>query len=101
MAPTASSGNYAGDLSPQDAWNLLQSDAKAQIIDCRTVPEWNFVGLPDVTSLGRDVHCIEWQTFPSMAHNGAFMDQVEAAIEGASKDAPLLFLCRSGARSRS
>ncbi len=98
---TSSTQNYAGDLSPQDAWKLLQSDPQAQIIDCRTAPEWNYVGLPDVSSLGRDVHCIEWQSFPSMAHNAEFVDQVEAVLESAPKDTPLLFLCRSGARSRS
>lgn len=101
MAATASSGTYAGDLSPQEAWALLTKEPTAQIVDCRTAPEWSYVGVPDVTSLGREVHCVEWQSFPTMAHNGAFVDQVEAAIEGASKDTPLLFLCRSGARSRS
>jgi rhodanese-related sulfurtransferase len=97
---TSSSGNYAGDISPQDAWNLLQSDPGAQLIDCRTLPEWSYVGLPDVSGLGRNVHCVEWQSFPSMAQNAGFVTQVEQAIEGASTDTPLLLLCRSGARSR-
>lgn len=96
-----SSGNYAGDLSPQDAWNLLQSEPRAQLIDVRTGPEWSFVGLPDISSLGRTVHCVEWQNFPSMTQNGGFVSEVEHAIAGAPKDAPLLLLCRSGARSRS
>jgi rhodanese-related sulfurtransferase len=48
------------------------------------------------------VHCIEWQTFPTMAVNSAFVAEAEAAVTamGADKTTPILFLCRSGARSR-
>jgi rhodanese-related sulfurtransferase len=68
----------------------------------RTAPEWTFVGLPDLASLERATVCVEWQSYPSMAPNPAFVAEVQRATEGpgARKDAPLLFLCRSGARSR-
>lgn len=99
----SSSPNYAGDLSPSDAWALLKSEPRAQLVDVRTAPEWTFVGLPDLRSIGREPILIEWQTFPAMAPNGAFADELLSALEGAAtpKDTPLLFLCRSGARSRS
>jgi rhodanese-related sulfurtransferase len=100
MTANSPPGNYAGDLSPQDAWALLRSDPRAQLIDCRTEAEWSFVGVPDASSVGRTVHCVEWQSFPSMAQNAAFVNQVEQAIAGVSQDTPLLLLCRSGARSR-
>jgi rhodanese-related sulfurtransferase len=90
--------NYAGDLSAAEAWELLRSDPKARLIDVRTTAEWNFVGLPDLSPLGQEAALIEWQMFPTMQPNPQF---VAAASAGADKDAPVLFLCRSGARSRS
>ena len=99
---TASSAPYAGDIPPQEAWDLLTTTASAQLVDVRTLAEWSFVGLPDLIGLGRQVHCIEWQSFPEMALNPAFASQAAAAVTaaGADKQTPVLMLCRSGARSR-
>ena len=63
--------------------------------------EWNFVGLPDLSALGRQVHCVEWQSFPTGAPNPGFRRRGRRGASGdADKDTPVLFLCRSGARSR-
>ncbi len=101
MAPP-SSHDYAGDIDVQQAWELLKAESKAQLVDVRTMAEWNFVGLPDLSALSRRVHCVEWQGFPTMAVNPAFAAEAQAAVTaaGAGKDTPILFLCRSGARSR-
>jgi len=99
MTPGNTSLGYAGDLGATDAWALLQSDPAAQLVDVRTVAEWSFVGLPDLAGIGRQVHCVEWQSYPSMAQNPSFVAQAGAAI-GSRKDAPVLLLCRSGGRSR-
>lgn len=93
-----SDGSYAGDVSPKEAWELLTSDPDAVLVDCRTDAEWNFVGIPDLESLGKQVALVPWQVFPSMELNGQFVDHV--ASHGAKADAPVLLLCRSGARSR-
>jgi rhodanese-related sulfurtransferase len=45
--------SYAGDVSPADAWKALSQDSKAMLVDVRTQPEWNFVGVPDLRSLGK------------------------------------------------
>ena len=100
MAASNPSTDYAGDLSADEAWTLLKGEPKAQLVDVRTQAEWNFVGLPDLSSVSRDVHLVEWQMFPTMQVNPAFVAATEAAA-GVSKDTPVLFLCRSGARSRS
>ena len=102
MSSSPSSLDYAGDIGAAEAWDMLQSNPKAQLVDVRTVAEWNFVGLPDLAPLARKVHCIEWQMFPSMAPNADFVAQTSGALSaaGAGTDVPLLFLCRSGARSR-
>jgi rhodanese-related sulfurtransferase len=100
MTANSPTSDYAGDLSAAEAWALLQSDPRARLVDVRTTAEWNFVGLPDLSSVGRDVGLVEWQVFPTMQVNPSFVAQTEEAV-GADKDAPVLFLCRSGARSRS
>ena len=99
MASDNHSSGYAGDLSASDAWSLLSGHPEAQLVDVRTTAEWNFVGLPDLSGLGRRTHCLEWQSYPSMAVNSDFVAQASAAL-GGRKDAPVLLLCRSGARSR-
>jgi len=88
---------YAGDVAPQTAWKILNEHKDAILIDVRTRPEWNYVGLPDLEALARKPVLLEWQTFPSMQLNPEFVTALSGACT--DKDAPLLFLCRSGARS--
>lgn len=90
---------YAGDLRPAEAWALLKDDPKAVLVDVRTMPEWNFVGLPRLDGLGKETVCVSWQVFPDMGMNADFAGEVEG--RGVSKDQPVLLICRSGARSRS
>jgi rhodanese-related sulfurtransferase len=68
----------------------------------RTLAEWNFVGLPDLSGVNRQALCVEWQSFPSMALNPDFVTQASSALTaaGANLHTPVMFLCRSGARSR-
>ena len=47
--------SYAGDITPQEAWKLLSDNPEAVLVDVRTDAEWRFVGVPDLSSLGRDV----------------------------------------------
>jgi rhodanese-related sulfurtransferase len=93
---------YAGDITPDQAWEILKRDSHAQLVDVRTAPEWAFVGLPDVAALGRELHKVEWQIFPQMAVNVDFVARVEERLRtsGAERATPVLFLCRSGGRSR-
>ena len=100
MSSSNPPSEYAGDLTSDAAWALLNDNPKAQLVDVRTTAEWSFVGLPDLSSVGRDVHCVEWQSFPTMAVNPDFVGQTKAQLAGAAADTPVLFLCRSGARSR-
>jgi len=102
MSPS-STLDYAGDVGAAEAWEILKKDPRAQLVDVRTQAEWNFVGLPDISSLSRRVHCIEWQNFPALAPNPDFVTEASDALaaSGVEKDTPILFICRSGARSRS
>ena len=90
---------YGGDVSPEDAWAILEESPEAVLVDCRTQPEWVFVGVPDLRSLSKETLFIPWQVFPAMQVNSEFVNQVKAS--GGQEDTPVLVICRSGSRSRS
>ena len=100
--PADGSHGFAGDLSVEEAWAKLQEDPAAQLVDVRTQAEWSFVGVPDLSSAQRKPIFIEWQTFPAMDRNDQFLDHLAHAVAQSNLDkkAPVLFLCRSGARSK-
>jgi rhodanese-related sulfurtransferase len=85
------------NVPPVRVWEALQKDPKAQLVDVRTDAEWNFVGLPDLSSAGKQVVPIQWQVYPTMARNGAFADQLKEA--GFTSEHHIYFICRSGQRS--
>src|SRR6187549_2031138 len=91
--------NYAGDISPKQAWELLAQEADAVLVDVRTRAEWSFVGIPDLGNLGKKTVLLSWQDYPQMAIDPDFAGKLKAAIGPA--EGPVLFICRSGARSRS
>lgn len=88
--------SYAGDITPEEAWKLLSENSEAVLVDCRTDAEWRFVGVPDLSSLQRDVVYIEWNRSDG-THNDGFVEDLKAA--GVSGERPVVFLCRSGNRS--
>lgn len=95
--------SYAGDITPQQAWELLREHPEAVLVDVRTEAEWRYVGVPDTASIDRRTVLIEWVSFPTGARNESFVDQLaEAGIRNGTADEaprPVIFLCRSGQRS--
>jgi rhodanese-related sulfurtransferase len=87
---------YAGAVSPNEAFELLQLDPNARLVDVRTRAELDWVGRPLVGD-GQYVH-IEWTRYPGGVPNAEFLDQLKQALP--SPDTPVLFLCRSAARSK-
>ncbi len=87
---------YAGDITPQEAWDLLASNSDAVLVDVRTPEEWRYVGVPDTAELGKDPAFIPWVSADGVV-NPEFVAQLQQA--GVSADDPVLFLCRSGQRS--
>jgi rhodanese-related sulfurtransferase len=86
------------EVSPLEAWKTLSEDSKAQLIDVRTIPEWSFVGIPDLSSLEKSLIRLSWCVYPTMEKNKRFLQQLEEEV-GSDKDCKLFFICRSGARS--
>lgn len=89
--------SYAGDVDAKEAWNMLERDAAAVLVDVRTRAEWEFVGVPSLEALGKRPVMVEWQPYPNTGPNPEFARQVAAAGVGA--DRTVLFICRSGGRS--
>lgn len=85
------------NVPPRLVWEALHSNQHAQLVDVRTDAEWAFVGLPDLSSVGKQVVPIQWQVFPTMARNGAFVEQLKEA--GFTPEHHIYFICRSGQRS--
>jgi rhodanese-related sulfurtransferase len=82
---------YAGALLPAEAYSLMQQLPGSKLVDVRTQPEWEYVGhIPEST-------LIEWNVYPNGQRNPDFLRELQAQVE--KSDAPVMFLCRSGARS--
>ncbi|MFI9401935.1 rhodanese-like domain-containing protein [Nocardia sp. NPDC052316] len=90
--------SYAGDITPQQAWELLRDNPEAVLVDVRTEAEWKFVGVPDTSSIERPTVLIEWVDATG-TRNGEFTEQLVKALDGHDPAAPVIFLCRSGQRS--
>lgn len=92
-----------GEMTSGDAWASLSENQASQMIDVRTSAEWTYVGVPDLSSLNREILYLEWASFPDMARNPDFEDSLLGYFEQHNLigDGDLFFLCRSGVRSRS
>ncbi len=87
---TAAKAPYAGACTPKEASELLKLLPNAKLVDIRTRAEWDFVGrIPGAAE-------IQFLSYPDNAPNGLFVHLIEGI---ATKDTPLLLICRSGGRS--
>jgi rhodanese-related sulfurtransferase len=98
----ASAPNAIEEVPVEETWARLERDPNAVLIDVRTQAEWAFVGLPDLTSLGKRPLLLEWSAFPTNKVHEDFPARLEQALTdaGFGKETELLFLCRSGGRSK-
>ena len=88
---------YTGDMTSLTVWEALSNDKNSHLIDVRTISEWNFVGIPDLSSIGKELICLEWLTFPDNETNKNFCEELNNYVNVKNS---LYFLCRSGSRSR-
>ena len=89
------------EVTPPEAWDTLENDPQAVLLDVRSRVEFEYVGHPP------GAINIPWKDAPAWQIDAAFVDKVRSALaEGypetqQCEDLTLLMLCRSGARSRS
>jgi rhodanese-related sulfurtransferase len=82
--------HYQGELTPQEASDLLRLAPGAKIVDVRTRAEWDWVG-----RVAGAVE-IEWNQYPGSTRNPNFMAELKRQVD---PEALVMFLCRSGVRS--
>jgi rhodanese-related sulfurtransferase len=81
---------YAGALTPQEAHAVWRLAPGAKLVDVRTRAEWDWVGrIPGAIE-------IEWMSYPDNRPNSHFLSQLKQQVD---REALLMFICRSGARS--
>ena len=81
---------YDGALTPAEAHEFIRENPAAKLVDVRTRAELDWVGrIPGAVE-------VELLTWPASRPNPDFVKQLEQKVE---KDAPVLFICRSGGRS--
>ncbi|MFZ6722720.1 rhodanese-like domain-containing protein [Undibacterium sp. Ji49W] len=88
--------DYAGAITPQEAFELLQNDSKVLLVDVRTNAERDWVGRVNINPSQHQA--VQWSLYPGGVPNPDFLTQLQAAAP--DKTTALLFLCRSGVRSR-
>lgn len=91
--------NELKSLTPGEAWEICQQDARALLIDVRSSMEHLFVGHP----VGA-VH-VPWIDEPEWVVNPHFVTDIRKLILGGvvgddDSSVPIVLICRSGKRSR-
>ena len=71
---------HIASVSVEETWARLKSDAGSVLIDVRTIAEWAYVGLPDLSTIGKRPVLVEWQGFPDDRLNTAFVERVTEAL---------------------
>jgi rhodanese-related sulfurtransferase len=81
---------YAGALTPQECFQVLQMTEHALLVDVRSTAELELVGRVPMAE-----H-IEWAFYPGMTKNPDFAAQLRMQID---KERLVIFMCRTGGRS--
>lgn len=92
-------------VTPKEAWQLMQDNPKAVLIDIRSEMEHLFIGHPKGS-----IH-IPWIDEPDWQVNPNFVKQIRRVVlggiiadyedqENPVEGAPILLICRSGVRSK-
>lgn len=84
------------EVSVAEVWAVLQQNDRAVLVDVRTMPEWQLVGVPDLSSLAQRLVLVSWQDMEGTP-NMRFAEDLQQV--GVRQDAPVYFICRSGVRS--
>ena len=85
------------NISSVECFKKLSEISNSYLIDVRTKPEWEFIGVPDLTFLNKNTIFISWHIYPDMKINSFFEEQIVKS--NLKKNDELFLICRSGKRS--
>src|SRR5574343_1516566 len=81
---------YSGDVTPAEAYALLQHAPGAKLVDVRTRAEWDWVGrVPGAIE-------IEWNQYPGSVRNPNVIAELKLQVD---PEASVVWPCRRGARA--
>ena len=63
-------------INSLDCFKILKEDKRAKLIDVRTQPEWEFVGIPDLSSINKKPIFVSWELYPDMKINNNFENEI-------------------------
>ena len=84
------------NIKATDAFDFLSKKDNSHLIDTRSDIEWKSTGIPDLSSINKEINLINW---------GPVLDQIffeqykNFLLTSFNKNDNLLFICRSGSRS--
>ncbi|WMW79786.1 rhodanese-like domain-containing protein [Undibacterium cyanobacteriorum] len=87
---------YSGAVTPEEAYALLEQDSNVMLVDVRTNAERDWVGRVQIPEAQHKA--VQWSTYPGGVANPHFLQELAAAVP--NKDSIIVFLCRSGVRSK-
>jgi rhodanese-related sulfurtransferase len=79
----------------REVYDILTTDEKAILLDCRATSEWDKDGIPDLSAIGKNAIFVELLRSDGTL-NQQFLSEVSEKI---TLDTPVFVLCKSGIRS--
>ena len=86
------------NINSKEAFDLLQKDEHAILIDVRTKKEQLAVGVPDLHKIGKETYIIEWKNSILPGSRKRFLNDFNENLSLNDKG-KYIFICRSGIRS--
>ena len=97
MNSTNKKNSNVQQVTSIECFNKLSKISNSYLIDVRTKPEWEFIGVPDLFSLNKKTLFISWHKYPEMNINNNFEKQIILANIKINDN--IFLICRSGGRS--
>ena len=91
--------NEIKQISSKEAFEEINSNAGALLIDVRSELEWKKIGIPDLGDLNEHLVLLELQSMPSMEINQNFLAELEETLRNRNVK-NVMFMCKSGVRSQ-
>ena len=85
------------EIDSLKAFEILGLKKNSVLIDVRTSFEWNNIGVPNLTQFNKHPFFVEW--VPFIDENFLYQFKVKLS-KNFLKDDNLIFICKSGVRSR-
>ena len=91
--------NEIKQISSNEAFEEINSNVGALLIDVRSELEWKKIGIPDLGDLNERLVLLELQSMPSMEINQNFLAELEETLSNRNVK-NVMFMCKAGVRSQ-